>query len=424
MKRLTSSFALFSYLVAGVTYALYGALRGAWTNGHVLATAALLGALLIPMVRLSEALERAVHRRTASVFLGLAARYAVEWVYTFTGFGVLRAGGLFDPAEVTALGGSFALFVSAVVLTSTGAKRIALALANRGIGNRIVNLCVAIGANTSWAILVTLGILRAPPAVWLPCAALGYVGMAYAAQTDLMARWAPRGGVGIFFGTFNPVHRAHLELIEAFRRERGLAKVYVHPTLVPPSHRKLLAMGHIEIQAFERGMRIYRKTARADAFIDYFPTGDRFYEADNRLAMLRAGVADLAMDDAITVARFDDAYDARGFHGVVARIRAMHPGQAIHGMHGSDVGGMMVRAIYDECPLVWPFAIVRTDAVSSTKIRAGATSLTTPSVRAILRFLADGERRDGDLLRLRDRVYEYRGGTLIPAGDREASHAA
>lgn len=40
--------------------------------------------------------------------------------------------------------------------------------------------------------------------------------------------------IGIFGGTFNPVHNGHVKLVENFRKELKLDKVLVIPTAVPP----------------------------------------------------------------------------------------------------------------------------------------------------------------------------------------------
>ncbi len=40
--------------------------------------------------------------------------------------------------------------------------------------------------------------------------------------------------IGIFGGTFNPVHNGHVKLVENFRKELSLDKVLVIPTAVPP----------------------------------------------------------------------------------------------------------------------------------------------------------------------------------------------
>ena len=39
---------------------------------------------------------------------------------------------------------------------------------------------------------------------------------------------------GIYGGTFNPIHKGHLHIVEAFRKGLGLDRVLLIPTRVPP----------------------------------------------------------------------------------------------------------------------------------------------------------------------------------------------
>ncbi|KAF1042875.1 MAG: nicotinate-nucleotide adenylyltransferase [Herbaspirillum frisingense] len=187
--------------------------------------------------------------------------------------------------------------------------------------------------------------------------------------------------MGVFFGTFNPIHRTHLELMRKAIEERSLTKVYIHCTNIPKLHSKALAQGEIEIARFEHGMRIYEKTARADVHANYFPTGRKFYEYETRLEMMRLAIVEAGLGEQVEVLDMAELYGKGGFYPILSQIKHMHPGAPIHGIHGSDLGGMWVRSIYDESGWIYPVPVVRKDGVSATAIRNGATGMTTPPSR-------------------------------------------
>jgi hypothetical protein len=149
--------------------------------------------------------------------------------------------------------------------------------------------------------------------------------------------------------------------------------------------------------------------------MDYFPTGNAFFEIENRLAMLHAAVEDAGLQDKVEVLYLPRTYARRGFRGVIAHVRRFEPGRRLHGLHGSDYGGVVVRMIYDSA-FVRPFAVVRKDKVSATAIRAGGSGMTTPTVDRILATLRDDvPKRDGDVLTFGSRTYVYRAKRLYPA---------
>ncbi len=204
--------------------------------------------------------------------------------------------------------------------------------------------------------------------------------------------------VGVFFGTFNPIHRRHLEICLEMMRERGLSQVYLHCTVVPRSDREALAAGEIRVADRREGRIVYETTEKADPARNYFRTGNEFYSYATRVALVNLAIRETGNAGRLLVLDEPAVYTAEGFAGIIDLVRELHPKAELHGVHGSDVGGMLVRGIYDQAG-VEPFQIERQDEVSATKIRAGVVGMTTPGVdRAIgcLRqgvsgFIAEGE---------------------------------
>jgi hypothetical protein len=106
-----------------------------------------------------------------------------------------------------------------------------------------------------------------------------------------------------------------------------------------------------------------------------------------------------------------DVYAERGFPGIIRAIRRAHPGVPLHGIHGSDWGGMMVRAIMDECGWIYPMAVLRRDKISATAIRAGARGMVAAGVEETLRQLRDNLPQ----VTVHGRNYSNDRGKLLPA---------
>ena len=229
--------------------------------------------------------------------------------------------------------------------------------------------------------------------------------------SDLRGVLFPKRGIGIFFGTFNPFHITHLRLIRDALEHRNLERVIVHPTLVPRGHRLALERGDIVVDRLENGLQIYERTDRADPYVDYFPTGQRFFAPETRRHLIEGALEEAGLSSQVEVAFMPEVYDARGFHGVIAEIKKNNPGKPVHGIHGSDVGGMMVRAIMDECGWIYPVSIRRRDGISATAVRSGATGMTPDSINAALSQL----KSDSSQVVINERKFRNDKGVLVPA---------
>ena len=67
--------------------------------------------------------------------------------------------------------------------------------------------------------------------------------------------------IGIFGGTFNPVHFGHLRVAEEVRQSFALEKLYLVPSARPP-HK-----GHAEMVAAEKRLQMVRRARRGNPFI-------------------------------------------------------------------------------------------------------------------------------------------------------------
>src|SRR5262249_17368130 len=160
--------------------------------------------------------------------------------------------------------------------------------------------------------------------------------------SDLRSIFAPKGGIGLFFGTFNPFHVSHLAIITRAMAERGLDKVIIHPTLIPRVHADAFRKREIPVGHLTDGFQIYATSAKADVKADSFPSGNIFRPPETRKALIELSVAEAGLGDKVEVLYLRETYDTHGFQGVIAEIKKMHPGVRLHTLHGTDVGGMLV----------------------------------------------------------------------------------
>jgi len=379
----TSPSAQLGMAVGALMYGSYGLAHHAFGKPGLIALCAFVGLFIPYYSKLSNKLEELVNLRSARLSLGRLVRFVPQLLFNFGIFLALVAAEVFPKSSLAALGG-----VAGIALVTTcasqGMQYLAIALANREIGDKNRNVLIALSTNIVVTAVATVGWPWAKTAFIAFGIGFGLLFFAVGMLSDWRSVAFRRGGVGVFFGTFNPTHSTHLALIRDAIAARGLNKVYLHCTTVPKLHAQALERGEIRISHYDRGMRVYETTAQADVHVNYFPTGRKFYEYEARLAMMQAAVADAGLADVVEVLSLPQAYDKGGFYAVLAHVKRINKGQPVHGIHGSDLGGMWVRGIYDESGWIYPYPVVRRDKVSATAIRNGATGLTTRNVEKMM----------------------------------------
>lgn len=270
-----------------------------------------------------------------------------------------------------------------------GIQTLMTVAAYRGYGERVSNSVLGY----SIGLWVTVGACLSSPiamVVGTAAAALYISHLMTSMLSDVRARRSPKGGIGIFVGSFNPIHKTHLHILKTALETRKLERIYIHATTVPKLHRTAIDRGELKVLMCD-GMRTYAHTSLSDPGKNYFPTGNQFYEYEVRRELLRAAIADANLSDRVEVLDLQHLYEARGFFGIIKFVQRRHRAGVIHGMHGSDAGGMWVRNIFDECGGICPFPVIRTDQISATAIRRGATGLTSQTVEAFLAASRSGD---------------------------------
>lgn len=379
----------FGWLIGLVFYVCYAFARDIWANPTLIAVALFIGMNVPQYSRLSGRIEEQLQYRSATVTAGRLGRFAFQMAFNLIVYALFLAGGVVASVGIHAVGGVLGAALL-TTLASQGFQYAGQTAARFGYGQPDWNVLVGLSANVFLAAMALAGFPAARVLFLVAAIAFGVFVLALGISSDLRAIYYPTGGIAVFFGTFNPFHKSHLALVRRALDERQVEKVVIHPTIVPKFHADAIARGEIAVARRENGLEVYERTDKGDPLINYFPTGNRFYCPEDRHRMIELAIKDAGLSDKVEVAFLPELYRDAGFRGVFREIVRRHPGKTIHGIHGSDIGGMMVRTIMDESGWYHPLAARRTDGISATAIRAGAKGMTSPSVTEALAELRDG----------------------------------
>ena len=370
-----------------LTYLSYAYAHGSWANPTLICVSVFVGVFLPSYAKLSNKAELWANNRFGFVTAGRLGRFLPQLAFNLVMFWLMLWGGALNQLGISSVGG-FAGAALVTTLASQGTQFLGGYFVARGVGDANRNTLVGLLVNVTLAALGTAGVPYARETFLILGFALGGLFFGIGLLSDLRSMMAPKGGIGMFFGTFNPFHNTHLTMLERAIRERGLEKVIIHPVLVPKLHVDAFRDGHLRVGRLEGGFQIYEKTDTADSNVDYFPTGNKFLPPPTRKALIELAVAEAGLGDKIEVAYYPEIYNSKGFPGVIAEIKRRYPNARVHALHGTDFGGMTVRQIVDECGWIYPWRILRRDNVSATAIRKGAKGMTSGVVTDVLEQLS------------------------------------
>jgi len=366
-----------------LTYVSYAYAHGSWANPTLIAVSVFIGVFLPSYSKLSNKAELWANNQFGFVTAGKFGRFLPQLIFNLAVFWACVWGGAFNQAGIASVGG-FAGAALVTSLASQGTQYVGGYLLVRNIGDANRNTLVSLLVNIILAALGTAGAPGAREAFLVFGFVMGALFFGIGLLSDIRSVIAPKGGVGMFFGTFNPFHNSHLEILRRAMDERKLDKVIIHPTLIPRLHAEAFRKGEIRVGRLDAGFQIYERTEKADSNVDYFPTGRQFLPPETRKALIELAVAEAGLGNRVEVAFYPETYNRHGFQGVVGDIKKHNPGARLHIIHGTDFGGMLIRNICDECGWVYPWCILRRDKVSATAIRRGAKGMTPAVVTDVL----------------------------------------
>ncbi len=366
-----------------LTYVSYAYAHSSWGNPTLMAVSLFIGVFLPSYSKLSNKAELWANNQFGFVTAGKFGRFLPQLVFNLAVFGACVWGGAFNLAGIASVGG-FAGAALVTSLASQGTQYLGAYFVARGFGDANRNTLVSLLVNIILAALGTAGVPGAREAFLFFGFVMGALFFGIGLLSDIRSVVAPKGGVGMLFGTFNPFHSTHLAILRRAMDERNLDRVIIHPTLIPRLHADAFRKGEIRVGQLKDGFQIYEKTDKADSNVDYFPTGNQFLPPETRKVLIELAVAEAGLGNRVEVAFYPETYNKRGFQGVIGEIKKLHPGARLHTIHGTDFGGMLVRSISDECGWIYPWCVLRRDKVSATAIRRGAKGMTPAVVTDVL----------------------------------------
>lgn len=366
-----------------VSYVSYAYAHGSWANPTLVAVSVFVGVFLPSYAKLSNKAALWADNQFGFVTAGKLGRFIPQYLFNLGVFWAFLWGGAVNVGGMQSVGGAAgaALVTTAI---SQGAQYLGIYLVQRGVGDANRNVLVGVVVNLLLSAFGTAGLPLARDAYLIAGTLLGLLFFGIGLLSDLRSVMAPKGGIGLLFGTFNPFHNTHLQIVRRAIEERGLDMVIIHPTLVPRLHADAFRKGQLRVARLENGFQIYERTEKADVAVDYFPSGRQFLPPETRKVLIELAVAEVGLGNRVQVAFYPEVYNTKGFQGVIAEVKRRYPGKRLHGLHGTDYGGMTVRGIYDECGWIYPWRIMRRDQVSATAIRKGAKGMTSNVVTEVM----------------------------------------
>ena len=375
-----------------VWYLSYGFSSQDFGSAILIFTSLFVSLALPHYAKLSNWIEEQVAFRTAFVTAGRLARFGAQMTFNLLAFWLLQQDSVGDLTNLGGILGAAAL----TTFASFGAQAVAQNLYRANIGEPVFNTTTAISVNIIFGSIATWG---------SPMLSAVYMGLAMGVggaifliglTSDIRSIRPKKGGIGVFFGTFNPFHNSHLELVKRLLSERGVSRVYIHPTGLAKLYKNALQEGKLSKEQVG-GFDVYSITEKADPMVSYLPFGNKFLLPRTRLELIRAVIKDqeqkgLLPRGAVQAIFHEEEYDAGGFGMVLKRIASDNPGSPMHLAHGSDLGGMWIRSICDETTKIYPLSVRRRDGISATAIRKGARNMAPKIIETILEALAQDAR--------------------------------
>ena len=358
-RYLRSSSTRIAAFVGLLSYLSYAFAHTSWANPALIGVSVFVGLFLPSYAKLSNKVELWANNQFGFVTCGRLGRFFPQFAFNLAVFWIMQWGGALKLDGLASVGGtSSAALVT--TLASQGTQYFGLYLFQRGIGDANRNVLIGVSVNMVLAAFGTAGVPGAREAFLITGLGLGGLLFAVGLLSDIRSVAAPTGGIGLFFGTFNPFHNTHLDILRRAISQRGLDKVIIHPTLIPRIHADAFRKGELRVARLEDGFQIYETTEKADVNVDYFPSGRMFLPPETRKVLIDLAVAEAGMGDKVEVAFYPETYNSKGFQGVIAevkrRVPRRSPAHAARNGYRRHDGAPDLRRVRLDLPVAHPAA--------------------------------------------------------------------
>ena len=195
-----------------LSYLSYAYAHGSWANPALIGVSLFTGVFAPTYAKLSNKAELWASNRFGFVTAGKLGRFVPQYAFNLAVFWVMLSGGALNRSGMASVGGvvGAALVTS---LASQGSQYLGVYLFQRGVGDMNRNVLVGVSVNLVLAALGTAGLPYAREAFLIAGLVLGTLFFGTGLLSDLRSVLAPKGGIGLFFGTFNPFHNTHLTIV-------------------------------------------------------------------------------------------------------------------------------------------------------------------------------------------------------------------
>jgi hypothetical protein len=295
-----------------LSYLSYAYAHGSWANQSLIGVSVFVGVFMPSYAKLSNKADLWASNLFGFVTAGRLGRFIPQYGFNLAVFGIMLWGGALNRDGIASVGG-FASAALITTLASQGTQYLGMYLVARGVGDANRNVLVGLAVNIVLASFGTAGIPVAREAFLVVGFGFGAVLFGIGLLSDLRSKLAPQGGIGLFFGTFNPFHNTHLAMVRQAMDERGLDKVVIHPTLVPRIHAEAFRKGELRVGRMQSGFQVYETTDKADMNVDYFPSGRMFLPPETRKVLIELALAEAGLGNRVEVAFSSETYNKKGF---------------------------------------------------------------------------------------------------------------
>ena len=220
LKYLQSAYTKLAFVMALVMYLSYGLPTQSLGNWYLISVSLFVFLFLPYFSKVSEIVESYTMLKTASSFIAKLARFLWQYLFNLVVIFILIQGSIIDTTRLVSVGGVWGA-TALISFASQGLQYIVMALANRNIGNMYFNITLALSLNMALGAIAALGYREVQLFYVVFGIIMGFIGAFYSLITDIIGALPIRGGVGIFCGTFNPVHVSHMKILKNFIEKRN-----------------------------------------------------------------------------------------------------------------------------------------------------------------------------------------------------------
>ena len=88
-------------------------------------------------------------------------------------------------------------------------------------------------------------------------------------------------------------------------------------------HRDTLSKKKFIFILIKEGRQIYKTNYTSDRYVNYFPTGNEFFEYETRLEIMRKSIKEANLSDKVEILSMPKKYAINGFYDIISKIKSL-----------------------------------------------------------------------------------------------------